>query len=303
MKYIIIVFLVLIIISFLIWYLLKRKRAIHKVKCTSKEEKLCYINAALSPFGFTFDSCQDIVVSKNDCWQREIGYRDLYDLESFRFNIVMDSEPIYFHYNKKEYRIEFWKGQYGITTGAEIGIYIRDDDCKLPHHHYRSATDKERLEMGFVLSKNCVLFKRKDLSWWLTGFDVGKFSKPKDLQLKSCICFPNCEMKEAFIKGLLKAGYSKSKIMVCENTVCFEYCCPKNYPLNHGHKIRKFIAQICNFINCSIYMFFTRPFPITLDKLTYIRFMFPHLFCLILHFSIPKQKKKKYNKNKKKCHR
>ena len=118
MKYIIIVFLVLIIISFLIWYLIKRKRAIRKVKCTSKEEKLSYINAALNPFGFIFDSYQDIVISKNDCWQREMGYTDLYDLESFRFNIVMNAEPIYFHYNKKEYRIEFLKGQYGITTGA-----------------------------------------------------------------------------------------------------------------------------------------------------------------------------------------
>ncbi len=212
----------------------------------------------------------------------------------------MDCEPIYFFYNNKEYRIEFWKGQYGITTGAEIGIYIRDKNCNLPINYYRSATDKERLEMSYILSKKCILLKRKDTSWWLTGFDIGIFSKPKNLQLKSCICFPNCEMKDAFVKGLLKAGYAKSKIVVCDNTVCFEFCTPKNYKLNHGHKIRKIIAQMCNYINCSIYMCFTRPFPITLDKLTFIRFMFPHLFCLILKCNIPKRKKKRYDKNKKK---
>lgn len=298
MKYLIIAILVIVILIIWIVYILRKKWAIKKVKCTSKEEKLSYVNAALNPFGFTFDEKEDIVISKNNAWQRDFGYSDLYDLKAPSMNIVMHAEPIFFHYDCKEYRIEFWKGQYGITTGAEIGIYVRDNKCKLPKNFYRSATDEERLEMGFELLKNCTLFTRKDLSWWLTGFDVGMFSKPKDLQLKCCLKFKNCKMQKCFINGLLEAGYSKKQIKICDNIVCFEFCHPHNYKLNHGHKIRKCLAQIMNYINCSIYMCFTKCFPRTLDKLTYLRFMFPCIYRWIIRICIPRRKQKKYCKKK-----
>jgi len=58
-----------------------------------------------------------------------------------------------FNYDCKNYRIEFWKGQYGLTTGAEIGIYIQDGK-----DFYRAAKDTERLDMSFTLIKNCKLF-------------------------------------------------------------------------------------------------------------------------------------------------
>lgn len=296
MKYIIITLVVLFIIALWIFYLCRRKWAIRKVNCDSDEEKLSYINAALDPFGFAFDPLQDIVISKNDSWQRDVGYRDLYDLKAPFLNMVMDAEPIYFDYDHKHYRIEFWKGQYGITTGAEIGVYVRDFDCKLPKGYYRCARDCERLNMCFMLFKKCFLFSREDLSWWLTGFDVGKFSKPKDLKLKACIYFPNKEMQVAFVEGLLNAGYEQNKIEVCCDYVCFDLCCPLNYKLNHCHRIMKCIAQCCNFINCSIFMHFTRFFNRTLDKLAYLRYMAPCLYRFIIRLSIPRRKQRKYCK-------
>lgn len=300
MKYIIIAVTLGILILLLIWYKQRKKWAVKKVKCLNTEEKCRDINFILNPFGFEFDAEQDIVISRHDCWQREIGYIDLFDLKSHLFNIVMDCEPIYFHYNQKEYRIEFWKGQYGITSGAEIGIYIREDNCSYPKNYYRCANDEEQLEMGFLLLKKCTMFHRSDHTWWLTGFDVGKFSKPKNLQLKTYIAFPNHEMQWEFIKGLEKAGYPQSKIYVCENKVYFEYCYPHNYKLNHGHKLGKCFAQIRNYINCSIFLFFTKVFPTTLDKLTYIRFMFPKIYRCIINHSIPRKKQKKYCKKQRK---
>lgn len=299
MKYFIIGIVCLLILIFLIWYFLRKRWAIRKVKCTSDIEKLIYINAALNPFGFAFEPKCDIVISKNDVWQRDLGYTDLYDSGAPFLNMVMDAEPIYFDYDGKHYRIELWKGQYGITTGAEIGVYIRDYTSK-NKNFYRAANDDERLNMSFILNKKCNLFSRCDKSWWLTGFDIGVFSRPKNLKMSICICFPNCKMLEAFVKALLKVGYSCCQINVCENTVCFEYCCPSNYKPNHKHRIIKCFAQICNYINCHIYMHFTRYFNRTIDKLTYLRFFSPCLYRLIIRLSIPRRKQKKHLKKVKK---
>lgn len=79
MKYFIIALVVLVVILLVVLYLIKRKRVIHKVRHMSEEEKLCEVNKALSPFGFAFDVKQDIVISKNDSWQRDVGYSDFFD--------------------------------------------------------------------------------------------------------------------------------------------------------------------------------------------------------------------------------
>lgn len=290
MKYVILGFFAFFLLIFLLCYFIRRKYAIRKVKCKSDEEKLCTINAMLEPFGFEFNVDQDVVISKNDAWQRDFGYMNIYDKKAPFFNMVMDSLPICFNYNCKNYRIEFWKGQYGITTGAEIGIYIQDKDCH--KGVYRAAKDNERLDMTFILYKKCKLFSRTGLSWWLTGFDVGNFSRPKDLKMSICVKFPNYEMKDAFVKSLIQAGYSKANIEICDNVVCFNYCYPPYCKPNFIHKIIKCIAQIFNYINCRIYMWFTRPFNRTLDKLTYLRYMAPCLYKFIISLCIPHKCKK-----------
>lgn len=84
--------------------------AIKNVSCDTNEEKLWAINAILNPFRFEFNLKQDIVVSRNNAWQRDLGYSDLYDLNAPFINIVIDAELIYFDYDNKHYRLEFWKG-------------------------------------------------------------------------------------------------------------------------------------------------------------------------------------------------
>ncbi|MDE5553017.1 MAG: DUF4474 domain-containing protein, partial [Malacoplasma sp.] len=77
MHIIVPIILVVLVLILIVWYLIRRSWAIKKVKCTSTEEKLLYIDAALKPYGFAFDYCQDIVISRNDAWQRDFGYMDL----------------------------------------------------------------------------------------------------------------------------------------------------------------------------------------------------------------------------------
>lgn len=298
MTYVILGIVLLVLVILFVLYCVRKKWAIRKVKMENEMEKVRTINKALHPFGFAFDLKQDIVVSINDSWQRDAGYSDFYDYHAPLLNIVTDAEPIYFTYHDKEYRLEFWKGQYGITTGAEIGLYVRDKHSKEPEGYYRSAHDEERLQMGFLLFHKCFLFSRCGFSWWLTGFDVGKFSKPKDLTMKVCISFPNQEMQIAFVEGLLQAGYEQNKIRVCGSCVCFDYCCSHHYKMNHRGRIWKCFAQICNRINVFLFNFFTRYFTTTLDKLTYIRFMFPCLYRFIIRFTFPRRRFKKCKKRR-----
>ena len=88
-----------------------------------KEEQLRQLNDDLRSAGFAYDYKNDYFYSLKNCWQREAGYCRLYDEGAPLFNMVMDCEPITFSYRGKRWLIELWKGQYGITTGAEIGIY------------------------------------------------------------------------------------------------------------------------------------------------------------------------------------
>lgn len=298
MKYI--KFAIILILAIIwIYYIIKRIRAIKKVKNECIESKICNLNSILDPFGFEYCKEQDIIISKENSWQKDMGYHDLYDIKAPFFNMVMHSEPIYFDYNNKKYRIEFWKGQYGITTGAEVGVYVHDNDAKSSNNYYRCANKDEELCISFELYKKCMLFCRCDSTWWLTGFDIGNFSKPKDLRVNVCISFPCVEMQEAFICGLLEAGYPENKINVCCDTVCFEYCTPKNYKLNHKHKILKVIAQFFNWSNCKLYMYFTRYFNNTLDRLTFIRYMTPYTFQGIIKLLLCRKKlEKKYHKKR-----
>ena len=290
MKYFIVGICLVVVLVVVLLYWLKRKRVIYKVQCMSKREKLRFVNRALGRFGFRYDVDEDVVVSDFYSWQREVGYSDFFDKKAVFFNIVMDAEPIYFCYDGKEYRLEFWKGQYGITTGAEAGIYILEDEEK---RKYRCANDSEVLPMKLELYKKCLLFSREDCTWWLTGFEVGTFSRPSDLGLRVCVYFPNQGMQVAFIKGLLNAGYAMNKIKIWGCCVCFWVCCPKNYELNRGHLLLKCFVQVLNWCHCRLYKWFTRPFCKTLDRLAFLFLMMPRLYCFVLRFGIPKKKKKK----------
>lgn len=272
-------------------FFLRKRRAIRKVKCTTDEEKIYHLNALLNPFGFSYDANQDIIISNNESWQRDLGYTNFYDFKAPFLNMVMNSLPICFNYDNKEYRIEFWKGQYGITTGAEIGIYVRD--CNDIPGCYHAVSDKECLDMCFTITKKCHLFSRSDRTWWLTGFDLGTFSFPKNLHMHICLCFPNKDMLHCFVNALIMSGIPKARIEICDNQVCFDYCCANNYKPNHCYFLVKLIMQICNFINCKFYLWFTRYFNRTLDRLTYLRYLAPCLYRFIIRLSIPRYKKRK----------
>ena len=87
----------------------------------------------LERLGFAYDHSQDIFISILHPWQRDYGYCRLYDEAAALFSMIVDCEPIYFEYRGKRWLIELWKGQYALTTGGEIGVYLTDlPDMEIP---------------------------------------------------------------------------------------------------------------------------------------------------------------------------
>jgi hypothetical protein len=182
--------------------------------------------------GFMYDDRQNIIFSRMDALQRRLGYAYGYDELAPMANMIIDCEPIFFDYGGKSWMIEFWKGQYGLMTGCEIGVYTRSpqssgpslsfldatvgrrprDSNPLHSRFFECASDADLLQMAFDLSKRGQkLFSRgPEKHWWLTGFKWGELSNPDDLSMDLTITFPNPEMMEAFKQALIGLGYGYS---------------------------------------------------------------------------------------------
>jgi len=195
--------------------------------------------------GFEYNPQFDIMQSRMDCWQRSVGYTYTYDVLAQPCFMTIDCEPFYFNYDEKRWLIELWKGQYGIMTGAEIGLYnssnsawnsaanasgsvakrvvsgaaaaLNDtvsDGCRFFH----CVENHERLMMEFTLSSDSGqkgLFPRgPERHWWLTGFKWGMFTKdPSNLSMEVKIdLFPAQEMRDSFKDSVIQKGYSPDLI-------------------------------------------------------------------------------------------
>jgi len=116
--------------------------------------------------------------------------------------MVIDTEPVRFYYNNKNWLLTFWKGQYGIVTGAEVGIYSTKEGMVNKRTVYLPINDNEMLDMDMTLYKKGELITNvSSKHWWLAVFKLGMFSKPKDLTLDIKITFPNKDMLEALVSG------------------------------------------------------------------------------------------------------
>ena len=185
---------------------------------------------AIYAAGFEYLPDEDIMGSTMNNVQRHGGYCKLYDETAYVISSIIDSEPICFRYDGYEWMIELWKGQYGIETGCEIGIYYREQDKPLSIAEktltgklYSCVPDERMLDFSFSLKKGDAEVFNRDWKkhWWLTGFHWGLLSEPEQLTMNVGIRFPNREMEQAFVhEGLESIGYSYTEIDDC----CVEFC-------------------------------------------------------------------------------
>lgn len=207
-----------------------------------------------SAVGFSYNAEKDIFYSTMNAWQKNFGYTHMYDVLAPIFNMIIDTEPIRFYYNNKNWLITFWKGQYGIVTGAEIGIYCTNEKKVNKKTVYLPVSDSEMLNMDLVLyKKGRIITKARAKHWWLTVFKLGMFSRPKDLSMDINLTFPNKKMLQAFLTSFKKLGYKSEDYFVIDNTFCFKYTKPRTRKVWTRNWIFDGIRQSINHKNVDLY--------------------------------------------------
>ena len=155
--------------------------------------------------GFAYDADQAIYYSTLNPWQRFFGFNVIYDIAAPRVGMVYDTTRIYFDYDNRDWMIQIWKGQYGITAGAEIGLYNKPKDRVVPQ--YACAKDEDLITMKFDLYNGgkYVFTRGPEKHWWLTGFKIFNVGISFMLEMDMTLEFPTREMALAFEKGLKKS--------------------------------------------------------------------------------------------------
>lgn len=293
------ILLILVLISFLFnrW---RKKKICQKLCAMTFVEKCSLLSEIAEPFGYCYEPSQDIFSTSVNAWQREFGYTALFDRYAAHFGMVFDCQPVYFDYDNRTWLVEFWKGQYGINTGCEIGIYKADSIVTTDRRDtawFQSVDDNEMLPMSMHLyhNKECLAHLSKK-HWWLTIFDMGKFCRPEDLSMEIRLTFPNREMLEAFVEALQTEGYTEQNISICGLQVSFSYQSCSICKLSWFRKLICRKAQLRNRILCQLFLCITKPFECSLDRLLCLYFYLPFVFRRIM-------KNKKRKKCCKKCHR
>lgn len=264
----------------------RRKAVIRKICSMTCHEKCCTLNSITKPFGFLCLPRQDIFTSTVDAWQRNLGYHSLYNKSAAHFNMVFDYQPVYFDYDGRTWLIELWKGQYGINTGCEIGVYHADrilSETEWDTTLFHAADDKDMLEISISLMRNCTPFLHvSGKHWWLTGFSMGTFSWPFQLEMEAAVTFPNCKMLAAFLSGLKKTDLCKYNFEICGLTLAFHMHPFRKKP-HLFHTLAVYFSQWKNRLLCRIFLFASRPFTCSADRLLYLYYFLPFAFRRTMH--------------------
>ncbi len=184
--------------------------------------------------GFLYDPGQDIIYSRMDPLQRRFGYAYGYDAAALGMSAEIDCEPIFFDYEGKHWMIELWKGQYGLETGCEVGVYTRPINStdpryvlldatvgrrpgdNVPSHnlYYDCAEDADLLMLSATLHRNGekVFSRGPEKHWWLTGFKWGVFSESSELSVDVAIKLKDEAMCQAFQAAIKGRPYPNLKV-------------------------------------------------------------------------------------------
>lgn len=181
----------------------------------SKEQMISLLNAA----GYKYDPEQDIYYTDMYSWQRHFGFTGEYDTGAGYLNMEYVTFKCDFTYNGKYWRIQCWKGQYALLSGAEMGVYTKDIDSELSEDFYACANDDNLLEMGFDFYKttkdynnrNRLFYRPVEYHWWQTGFKFG-YCNPTNCVAVMTLRAKDSEMADGIEKGLQNVKNKNGKL-------------------------------------------------------------------------------------------
>ena len=175
--------------------------------------------------GFIFDPYQFTIINQKPVFQFMLGFNDFYDVFPWVVNVWADSLKSEFNYGGKDWRIQLWKGGYGVffATGGEIGIYNKSEN--MPGEHYACpVSQSDWMDLKYTIyNRGKELFTRPSpyLStdegpyWWAPGYRILSFctdfmsSPRKNVVMDATITLHSAEMAQLFIVTLKAKGFSE----------------------------------------------------------------------------------------------
>ncbi len=165
-------------------------------------------NDVLGVFGYKYDASQDIYYTDVEAWQRNFGFTDIYDDAAAFTTMLYKTLKIDFTYDGLLWRLQWWKGQYGVLEGAELGVYTKKPE-NVDSAFYRCAEDENLLEMYFEYypttsdyNAGKPLFTRYEQEhWWITGFKFGTCDPTRNV-VKAVLIARDKEMADGIEAGL-----------------------------------------------------------------------------------------------------
>lgn len=300
-MYILVVILLLMVLFIALFNHSRKRKICEKLNAMTCEKKCKLASEVIEPFGYCYVPSQDIFSTTIHAPQRSFGYTTLFDRYAPRFGMVFDCMPVYFDYAGHTWLIELWKGQYGINLGCEIGIYEADSLVAATQQKralFHSITDPQMLPLSVRLYRhNMQLAHLYARHWWLTAFDMGVYGEPKELSMQVCITFPNRTMLNAFVAALNAAGKCQYQIYCLKVQIFFDVCTSCTLP-----PLQKLICRFMQWRNkllCGLFVWITKPFTTSLDRLLCLYFYLPSIFRRILR---NKKRNKCQKKSNRKCH-
>ena len=155
-------------------------------------------------------------------WQRHFGFGEEYDQAAVFANMRYTTLKADFEYDGLKWRLQWWKGQYGVLVGAELGVYTKDPNDNSTTY-YECASQEHLLEMSMDFymtakdyrSGNRLFYREEQAHWWLTGFKFGYADSRKLVVVATLKAFDH-EMANAIEKSFEKltgsaAGREKFK--------------------------------------------------------------------------------------------
>ena len=163
--------------------------------------------AAIGAYFLDMENNDGIYQARFDCWQQYFGYNNLYDFV-FSCGTKMSRKKLTFSYNKTNYIIWAWKGDYiNLGAGAEVGIYYGGK-----YGHWL-ASKSLTLSMNMSLDyrgKNIIPFGSGKETWWYTGFNPAyRNVLESDLTATFVLSFSNRKMYLAFLERNIDKTYCR----------------------------------------------------------------------------------------------
>lgn len=175
---------------------------------------LSTVAALINAFGYNYDADEGVFYTEIDSWQREGNYIKHYDTVAAFGNMTYLTTKVDFDYAGKNWRLQFWKGQYGVFGGAEIGVYYKTPGET--EELYYCADDDHLMYMSYTMyltpadyrSGHKYFTRGWQKHWWLTGFKAGVVV-PTDLVMSARIRTYDANMAAGMEGGLQRAGFKK----------------------------------------------------------------------------------------------